>query len=485
MMNIPQGLKVYILSMLLLSLFSSIHAQNKIANNLSDFKLSDYKLADVNQQRLNLDFGFSLSSRQFNSFNNNDILGNFSPTYFTYRNTRKYQGEGSYNLRTSFFKNSNQRNTDFTNKRNLTRLGFSVNVQNRFYKNEKLFFELDLIADEDFTNRTLETNNSFSSYEESFERSNELNISLPLGIGIGRIESVEDARLALFILQDLEEKGKTKGNISPELCLDFAKHISKVRWKRVLDFRMQNQYQVEAVDSFLRDKDIINDYDAAYYTSIMDLLRYNWLPRRSHGNRLSFHFTPSIISIFNDQETHIFEPEDYNTQNIKLNSFQYLGHVDFRVAKAISLQWQWDFFAKIGAGFENGNRTYEINEPTIYSYNAFISRGEFSTRIGYYPNSRTFISVNLGSYLFNDIGTESEQNGNQGAVFEKEYQNTNVNFNSSIEIFYWFAPNFSINLNAGMNLYSVSNNSQNILSGNSLLDGSNNYLDIGLLYSIF
>ncbi len=434
--------------LLLLAKKNSINGQNKT----SEFELSDYKLTDVSQQQLNLDFGLNLSDSNYNNGSpirsNSTREGHFRPSYYFYKNNRKHQSQAHLQPFISYGTFSNDRVATTPTFQSDLDLGFEIDLQNRFYKNNKHFFEIDIIADGIFNKSR---GNPYFPEPMVTDKVNTTNVSIPIGFGIGRLEAVEDARLALFILEDLEQKGKIDGEINKEDYLEFAKHISRVKWQRVLDFRMQNQYQVEAIDSFLRTKDFIKEYDAIYFTSIIDLLRYNWFPERFHGNRKSFLIAPSYLSYNKKYENYPFPGTSNRYTNENLSKFQYLGQFNFDIAKTINVKWQWDLFTTLSAGYETGKE-----ERFEYQYNAIVTKIEVRTNLGFYPNNRTSLKLAIDANFDNDFGSENHLllNASSSNNFTKRV----INVQSSLELFYWLAPNFNITLFGSLFMRNYKNN---------------------------
>jgi hypothetical protein len=253
------------------------------------------------------------------------------------------------------------------------------------------------------------------------------NAGLTLGGGMGRLEYVSNAQMALYILEDLKKAGKIKNTVSKETAAAFAHFITQIYNKRIFDFRKRRMYEIEKIDSFLvaskmlasndtKTFNIISDnwafavqppaIDAAYIYSADPLAyiyvtdpftskisnnlsdRYNIdgnlnQPGRYSGRQIYFRAMPSLTynadkSISADTIIHL--PKYINNKNLKFI-------IGYQERKPLNLKWQFDKFASVA--YDNINIGNPVTTDKIKLSTASAIAG---VAIGYYPNSRTMVS---------------------------------------------------------------------------------------------
>lgn len=195
--------KNVVFELILCLLFPSVLSAQEYKN----FDLNNYYTPDIVRNALDLNF---LILDNFSSFqNNNDSteINRFdwklSPTFTRYKNTRNKVSNLYINGNTdgeikdeidkrlsSSINNSltvNYNLSLYSKKQRFLKLGLYSNYQNNYYRTKNSPFELD--------NYINETNN--------------YKLKPTIGIGIGRIESVRDARQAVYIFDELSKKKST------------------------------------------------------------------------------------------------------------------------------------------------------------------------------------------------------------------------------------------------------------------------------------
>jgi hypothetical protein len=250
------------------------------------------------------------------------------------------------------------------------------------------------------------------------------NAALTLGGGMGRLEYVSNAQMALYILEDLKKEGKIKKEVSKETAAAFAHFITQIYNKRIFDFRKRRMYEIEKIDSFLvagnmlasndtRTFNIISDnwafavqppaIDAAYIYS-SDLLshiyntepfiskisgnlsdRYNIdgvlnQPGRYSGRQIYCRIMPSLTYNYNSANAAVITSPYINNKNLKFI-------IGYQERKPLNLKWQFDKFASVA--YDNISVGNQVTTDKIKLTTASAIAG---VAIGYYPNSRTMVS---------------------------------------------------------------------------------------------
>ncbi len=170
--------------------------------------------------------------------------------------------------------------------------------------------------------------------EKGDRLSDELELSLPLSLGWGRIHDVTNARLALYILDDLARLHCLTRSPSREEILDFSQLITHMNNERIFDSREKIIASIKALDDWLRQKDLLKTAGAEYFTSMYD----NWenvvmWDRREHGSRISLTFHPTWQRFDSEYES-ILRLEDRELIDYEWRK----GHGEERTLTA-ALEW--------------------------------------------------------------------------------------------------------------------------------------------------
>ncbi len=131
------------------------------------------------------------------------------------------------------------------------------------------------------------------STSESDTGNRQHRLVLPLAMGIGRIHDVTDARLALYILEDLRKLDCLSRELERTEILDFAYRITELKNRRIFDSRERTIRNIQDLDHWLRERGLLNSSPALLFTSLYDFWQLEGQPVRRRGNRLSLALDPS------------------------------------------------------------------------------------------------------------------------------------------------------------------------------------------------
>ena len=429
-----------------------------------NYKLEDYVNPDYKRQELDFKFnlGGDISSwKQQNrgwdyiwSRNNESIAGNANIAYHKWKNSLEFQGLTAISSSISgAYDNKEEDNSAI--KSNDIRASIDFSHTGLYYSNDKKFIEFSPYAG--FIYQDMNDKDKNSDYQLKTEWDNlNIHVGFRIGIGKGRIEYVEDARQAVYILQDLQEKGLLKKILTDDEVNAFARQMTSVKMKRQFDSRIRLIEEISAVDSFLVANGYIdNTHSAPYFTSLYDNWMYAGLIRRQSGSRFSVGLRPGYYYSQNKHKQN-YTPlreglanHDYKNYNSDIRGALY---ADYKYEKPENLYWQRS--AEISADVNLGKvRNNDSNNLESQLYGAYS--------IGYYPNSRTSISGGVSEYLY--------------------YNNYN-NFISTvtslgIDIYYYLSPQLRISGDCGLSYnfsryvddnYNMYNKYPNISFGASL-----------------
>ena len=285
---------------------------------------------------------------------------------------------------------SSQEKNSIHTKNNYGYATFKWQFDNRFFKENKWFWQLGNELSGEFNlykqseSSVTDKNNHLASTDE-----------LILGFGKGRIEMVQDAQMALFILNDLEEEGLVDHQPNTETVNRFAQLITDLNNRRIFDFRRKRIYELTQIESFLREKGITNSTDIRHFTIVNDNWAFAFNPFRSSGSDWFFHIVPSAgFDNFKTTEENSGAKTIFKTYNTILGIGPEIGYENY---KPINLKWQrnmhttfsWTYYKNNGTSKSTISGITTKTEGSSYSNDA---RFYFNYGLDYYPNNRTRIN---------------------------------------------------------------------------------------------
>jgi len=355
---------------LLFALIFTVSVYSQI--QLDEFKLSDYKLPDIKRHKLDVNFdlngGIQLTDyfSEKSYYNSTTGRGVFMPAYSFYRNSRKYQGqqEARFNLdyyagkwdNQQEFYDGNKYFQDHNSKSFQT--GLDLFSENRFYMGDEIsYFEVNFNSQIEYYSSSIESSttgdiNVLDFYQNSKHKSHLYKIEMPVLVGFGRVEQVQDSRHALFILNDLRKKGRLKRIPDVNEIIQLSEKISIVKNKRFFDSRLQKIDELDTVNGFLLEHDLLEKQDITYFSSLNDMWDFGGNPVRLSGIRGYFGLIP-LFGYFNDhmdqvtEQNDLEEPSETREMN---NALRILFIVGVDYYKPIKQKWQYNLDTKLGLG---------------------------------------------------------------------------------------------------------------------------------------
>ncbi len=310
-------------------------------------------------------------------------------------------------------------------------------------------------------------------------------------LGKGRIEQVQDARLALYLLDDLNKLNREKRPASDQDVLALAKLITSLKYKRFFDDRLRKIAEITAIDSFMRVNRLTGLTDAVYYTSLSDNWNFANNPVRLSGRRLFAGIEGELLyANAKDNSTNKETNESiYSTKRKQGDVGLYaVAGIDFE--KPVSLRWQQSANFKAGIGSTYQFRTY--SEETTPADSSEYYGGTPSIKLaaaygcGYYPNSRTWFTVNW------DI-TALYEKQNKGTIKKDQtfFQDTFTCYSGpKVQAYFYLSQKLRLNLSfQGWFRFTNDKSSytyaqQEPATKNTIFDW-NQQVNAGLIYSLF
>jgi len=301
--------------------------------------------------------------------------------------------------------------------------GLSLSGLKRFYNAKQNYFEVngsiynwyngykskvkDYASDTTFSSVSRKDNNYTGSLNGSFL------------IGKGRIEQVQDARLALYLLEDLQTLNRNKRSVSNLEVLELAKLITSLKYKRFLDNRLRKIAEITAIDSFMQKTGLVSITDASYFTSLNDNWNFANNPARESGMRIYTGIEGSYsYNCEKTQEKITVPSENVTDRKSKSNDAYIYAVAGIKFENPINLKWQQSAGLKASVGSSYRLYSYEFAGTSDTSrYNGVNPSLKLIADYGYgfYPNSRTWLTANWDlNVIYNKqfIGTSKNDKEN-------------------------------------------------------------------------
>jgi hypothetical protein len=220
---------------------------------------------------------------------------------------------------------------------------------------------------------------------------------MTFGIGKGRIERVQDAQMAFYILNDLNKQGLLNVEATPALTNAFAQLITEINNRRVFDTRKRRIYELTKIDSFLRVSGLVNRTDIRHFTTVNDDWAFAINPYRLAGVAWFARLKPGIsYSRFRSNQKTV----PVSTSKEDIFTLSITPEIGFEKYVPVSLQWQQNVGVSIDYELQRygANQKDETTTGTLeVERKENFWEAEFTAfwGLGFFPNTRTQIGSNL------------------------------------------------------------------------------------------
>ncbi|HHB52062.1 MAG TPA: hypothetical protein ENK75_03315 [Saprospiraceae bacterium] len=443
--------KIFTLFLVLSSLFlyNNIFSQGENIESfhhprLDTFKIQNYILPDIGYKSLALGFDFNSNNlTKLNLYYNDTykyhVNSGINLKNYNYKNNRRliYKGIdrfmvlgniGKYD-RVSFL------SSDIRKDKIYSRNGFitvSTERDYKFYKTNKFFYELDL-------NSNVGLNSNYSDVNNDINKNHGFNFSIQpaFSLGKGRIEDVTDAWHIIRILKDFSRTKVLKKTPTDEDIIVLANAISKTRYKRYFDYRIKRMENIKFIDTIIRERQLVSNYDADYFTSLYDMYQYGALFSRYSGS----YFSGGLVPFANYRYLSGFD--------ISKNVEYCIGlQLKYEYQKPLNQFWQFDF----GANFLSNFTLYKFEADDIITkktYLEFFPRIDIS--ISYYPTTRTWCRSSFFVFYNDKLDLENNAIGNDNRIVSGLRNSLNYYISPRLRL------DFNFNIYYGSNSYLLLN----------------------------
>lgn len=365
----------------------------------SSFQLKNYKYRTPGFKALLLNLNASGSIYDAKGGTRTDVKGNqFNSNsginYYRIISTDKRQHIStiSFNPVFNFVKNENGGVVAERNRQIILDADWSR--MDRFFNSRNLFFEVG-----NKLGAVSNTRKNRSQFLDSKTTGNIVSNMLILGVGKGRLENVQDAQMAKFIINDLQKMGLLDRVPDDATEYELAVLITDINNRRVFDDRKRLIYELTRIDSFLQSKQLIQAPSIAYFTTVND----NWLlafnPGRLSGTRIYAQLKPGFsfnVEGFKQTDTTSF-PYTNDTKQIE---YFYEPEIGIEHHKPVTLHWQR--IARAAIRFRQTFNREKIKSESVSgstesewfrTYPELLFNSFYG--FGYYPTNRTVVDGGL------------------------------------------------------------------------------------------
>ena len=427
--------------------FVLVFMSNTLAQEYK-YDINKYYTPDIVRNSLDLSFSSNDNIRNYEHPNDSTIANslewNLNPTFTRYKNTRKQittfsiggQTNGSSN---SYFKtNKNNFKTSLNTENNL-----SINYNSYFYTLNQFFLMFKVSGNYGGTYYK-DINSTDTLVRTNFASKNTYQLRPYIGVGKGRIESITDARQAVYILEELSKKRRITRILSENEIFKFAQIISKIKNKRFLDARLRKIEEITTVDSFLVENGYLTKQDATYFTTLNDLWEYGALYSRNSGQSFEINLSPNL----NFASSHEKQTMQNLTQTTKDQIYNAELNFIYRYEKSTSLDWQHSFSTSLSFHISDisNEKIYDsgFQDKTI----AINKGGRFDANydLSYFPSTRskfTFYANQIYTLDFNDHITSNNNEYPQNHV-------SSLMTSVGVSTDYYFSPQLRLSGSAGV-----------------------------------
>ncbi|MDD4970131.1 MAG: hypothetical protein PHT07_11970 [Paludibacter sp.] len=455
------------------------------------YDLNKYFTPDIVRNSLDLNFNsngnFENNTSQpttpgdpHDSISSSNLSGSIQSIFRTTNNTRKHITDFSLIGNLSGYTSSNKDNRNQNNVKNTGNdASESINptYTSTLYNLKKQFIRfggsLNFYNYNEIKTNEYNSNKTKSNNDQLF-----FNANVSIGIGVGRIEQVADARQAIYILEELSKKGVLSRHLSDDEIFKLSQQVSRVKNKRFLDSRLHLIDEISSIDSFFVANNLLNKQDATYFTTLNDLWQNGANFSRGSGHVFQINLMPFMDINTRKNQTTFFMPDSIYWNKSNLSSKGAYVTLSYNYEKAVNLNWQHSVDARLWGSSYLYNQsvaysTDQLQEPTKSNQSNLNLSGKYS--IGYYPNTRTYLTAGITQYFQVSYAKNYDSTIFDSKPWQKQFSST-TELNCSV--YYYISSQLRLSGSASLRKYY----SEYPLYNNNRLNGS---FSANLSYSFF
>jgi hypothetical protein len=423
-----------------------------------NFDLSNYKFPDYKRQELEFYLNSSGNNHYSHSIysslipenetivddsKNSKFNGQFN-SYFRYNSLSRRIIDQIYSDFSGSYNYAKQTDPNSSNKQTNPALRFSLSSSRKVYlKEDKLFIEGTFNISTSYSRDKEKSNAATSVYSACA-----LDISPGIGIGLGRIEYVNDLWKGYYILEKLKEQHSLSRELKEQDISEFAQFTSQLNNKRFFDSRIRRIAELQALDSMLYAQKLIDRSDIRYFTTLNDYWSFPVYFDRKSGKELKLLISPEL-------NTYRYKYTGGNKLTPTLVNLIATARFDY--SKQINLFWERNF----RISFTNTTMLSKNNDAD-QNYAKNLINSNISLGYGFFPDTRTRLTGSV-SYKGYEI-----------MVSDKKIWNNSID--SKLRVEYFISPQLQLTAELSPSYWFGKYNSTH---------GHNITYNLGLRYAIF
>lgn len=444
----------------------------------TDYDYAAFRFPDIDRKALDAQFGLSGNAAQFkqrqlilpNDGSQSAFANNLNLSYSRFRNTEKVQSLQLISFGQSFFSGRTKFSTNFISsgdRRTQFNVSLGINDLYRRYYKPQHFWGYQLVVTTAFE-KAKRRNDNPSFTEKTWEF--DLNASLPLTIGKGRIEPIDDVFIAKFMVDDLMENGILNADLSQEQLFSLGQVMAAARNQRIFDSRRQRIYELTQLDNWFKENGLAESKsDMLYFTTVTDNWLFSFRNVRSVGERYAVGIAPFTrfnhirdlapgiskghfgVSVFGEYDNERPINQFWQVEKRGRAGVEYLNNpVNF--ADDLSNEWLRPFAeASLGYGFFPNSRTIFLADASLrYEYyigadnnvldfNYHVIQPAIRLEATYFINYQFRINGSLNSlYFWSSDNEDGAVSSSFDLPFSRNSGNTGFNLSGNVSLLYSF-----------------------------------------------
>ncbi|MCK4956747.1 MAG: hypothetical protein KAS49_03860 [Candidatus Cloacimonetes bacterium] len=497
---------------ILLAMLIIFSASINLFSQKVDYDLNDYQAPNLYQHTLKFKINSNLSqsnvsrertieedTEETQALNESTDLMSRIYLNFNYRLEMKLKKRYHYlnirpslSYRTTSYSEENEVEDTLLEKENMESdllnytIYFNFDSINRFYlANSSLFFESNLYTNSSLSkcDETIEIN-SEKEYEEDDDydiNSNSHNylIDTEFALGFGRVEDINYLRSAIYLLQDLQDNKLLKREPTNKEIKELADLMITINNETFFDIRLKRKYEIEQLNNFFINKNLIIDFNSTYIAVLFDNFYYNKSNNVYFRNRGIFRTSRECGQMFKAGGGYIFNKHyykknelgfkkiykgplsienlkrDYLTDSKRLTPYVFLAY-EKHLSYGINVQTNYHSILSYSKLDYENNVEYEesVNDSIYESYDKinYAKRNQLLLESAYlfswYPTNRTDIILSAHGYYYQ---IEGDIENNVENTWE-EYEEKTLGLKLQANTYYYFSPQLRINARISYNL---------------------------------
>lgn len=443
------------------------------AQDYKTYDISSYYTPDITRNSLYFTGNTTVNGKnQSNETSNN---GNYSlySNFTSVKDTRKMIRNISTSVSGSgSFDNYNSESLDNKKTESILATGVGLDAEYKLYGSKKKFIDFALYAYGNYNYNKV--NNTSQGVSKLFYR-HTLNpiVSGHIGIGIGRLENVTEANQAVYLVEALTKNQILSTDLTHEQIFQLAQEMSKIKNKRFLDARLRQMAEVSHIDSFFVSNKLLKESGARYFTNLYDIWINGANFLRNSGQTIEL----IVKTAFNENYS-TYKPLGDTNEIKDVNSY-LMGSVDLNYVyeKPFHQKWQHSVYTNLAYRLNsNENIRDNIHFADNYTQDASLL---LNYKIGFYPNTRTNLYINVYNNISAVLGPKYTNNGNETSNDKLIWGNTTI---LKAGTYYYFSPQLRFSATASITNQRGLNDVPTLATKHSDYFGS---LQAGFTYFLF